>query len=228
MRHARVKIFIPIICMLILLLWLHFHLIPTVTSSYNKDCYMNERFKESLTFMLRTIITAFETHNVEYWLDYGTLLGAIRHKGLIPWDGDGDISYMKDDLNIKGAFVDIRKQDIEINSMIASYKGVSVDMVRWTPGTTNRGENYLYKYLPPWSADHVLQKIYHRMDAFPFEWIGQRKRMKFLGVQAAVPERLEALLKHRYSLSYTFNINVQYRWKCYVPCWLSTADSSCH
>lgn len=43
------------------------------------------------TELLRIFHDICQKHNLVYWIDYGTLLGAVRHKGFIPWDDDVDV-----------------------------------------------------------------------------------------------------------------------------------------
>lgn len=47
--------------------------------------------------LLRIIHKLCEENDLLYWIDGGTLLGAVRHKGFIPWDDDIDICLSKDD-----------------------------------------------------------------------------------------------------------------------------------
>lgn len=78
--------------------------------------------------ILKDIDRVCRKHNLRYWLDYGTLLGAVRHKGFIPWDDDVDISMPYEDF-LK--FKEIAPQEL--------------------------GEDYVYTY-PPGFICRVMHK----------------------------------------------------------------------
>ncbi len=49
--------------------------------------------------MLAYFVDVCKKHDVTVYLAYGTLLGAIRHKGFIPWDEDIDVVVTREDFN---------------------------------------------------------------------------------------------------------------------------------
>lgn len=49
--------------------------------------------------LAKKLLEVCQKYNLKVWADAGTLLGAVRHKGFIPWDDDMDFCMMRDDYN---------------------------------------------------------------------------------------------------------------------------------
>lgn len=123
---------------------------------------MDEKFKEINLSGLKYIRDICEANNIKFYLAYGTLLGAIRHRGFIPWDDDIDLWMIRDDYN---KFVEImkRKEDSE-----------------WELLTNNIDKDYLFpwaklvnkktKLLPSRFNNGFVYGI--SLDIFPLDKIG--------------------------------------------------------
>ncbi len=49
--------------------------------------------------LLKNFCRLCQEHNLSFFLTYGTLIGAVRHKGFIPWDDDIDVMMPRPDYN---------------------------------------------------------------------------------------------------------------------------------
>lgn len=73
--------------------------------------------------MLQVVDKVFNEYGIKYWIDGGTLLGAVRHKGMVPWDDDADIE----------AFEWDKERIWQIDPILRSY-GYKVSDWSWGDG----------------------------------------------------------------------------------------------
>lgn len=66
-------------------------------AKYNPEGSALRRDQKELFRMLLVVAEICKEHNIPWWLSSGTLLGAARHQGFIPWDDDMDIVMLRKD-----------------------------------------------------------------------------------------------------------------------------------
>ncbi len=122
------------------------------------------RIVQTLEFdMLCEVHRICEKHGIAYWLEGGTLLGAIRHKGFIPWDDDLDISMMYEDyLKFQDVVEEELKHTNYIFKKVPSHIG-KILCKDFYPTSNEKMLNFLN-----WSEK---ENLFMALDIFPYHFI---------------------------------------------------------
>lgn len=143
----------------------------------NKLCHtlqgvenMNE-LQQKERDLLKIFVDFCNKHNLKYYLVGGTLLGAIRHKGFIPWDDDIDVAMLREDYD---KFCELAAKEFTGDIFFQSYK-------------TDKNYPYIFSKLRD-SNTTFVEAIYKHVnmnhgvyiDIFPVDGLSKKSTNRYL------------------------------------------------
>lgn len=138
---------------------------------YNPEGSKLRRYQLHLVETLKEFDAFCREHGIVYYLAYGSLLGAVRHKGFIPWDDDADLwmdreNYMKLEKLMKG-------EHHQLTENVYVAMGIRPEL--WSPPYAyidifildNSPNNAFLRAIKEWVARfvHMMIKCRGRVDA---------------------------------------------------------------
>lgn len=138
---------------------------------------MREISKEEQKCLILEILIDFDkvckNNNIPYSLAYGTLLGAVRHNGFIPWDDDIDVIVTRENYVKLIGILNAKLQTNHIFVCVENTKGFSSPLGKIIDNTTVLKQQGHY-------SDKVELGVY--IDVFVYDWIpvGKNEQNKVL------------------------------------------------
>ena len=100
-----------------------------VTHNFDSHDGKVQRFpimRDDIARLLKSIYSRFikvcDAHGVQCWASEGTLLGAVRHKGFVPWDDDIDLCVFLHDIPV-----------LRSDAFNADIRAVNLDLFKFAP-----------------------------------------------------------------------------------------------
>jgi len=115
-----------------------------------EDFYLPRKYYKELYRLMTDVNNIFVRNNIQYWGVSGTTIGALRHKGIITWDDDIDISvWQKDWLKILSS--DIVNQFEKIGCVVVKEKGLNLIKIFYKNAKYNKN-NYKLPFIDVFSV----------------------------------------------------------------------------
>lgn len=135
--------------------------------------------------LLDEFVRICKLHKLEYFLIGGTLLGAIRHKGFIPWDDDIDIGMPRDDFE---KFIDLCKSELKNIYYIKSYR---TSNAYWMPFIKMCKSNTLFLEKKNLSLENEKNGIF--IDIFSYDNVSNIKTIQ--KIQSFIIKKIQATIQ---------------------------------
>ena len=164
---------------------------------YNYEGSDLRKAQVRMTEMLSFLDKICKENSITYFIAFGTLLGAVRHRGFIPWDDDLDI-YINDK--------DLKRLRKIIN--MGNYPYVIQDY------SIDKGFVRYYNVLRDLKSEYIKDEYQHnqrkykgiQIDLFPFEYGVLKFGAKLVGKTYGLNEK-KFLGKNRFLTSIVFHIS---------------------
>lgn len=114
--------------------------------------------------ILKQIDEICREEGLRYWLMYGSLIGAVRHNGFVPWDDDLDIGMPRDDYRHLITLLQERRD------MFPNLAVLNCETVANCPILITRVSDTRYKMIGELGSD--LEKLGVFVDVYPFDGVG--------------------------------------------------------
>lgn len=182
---------------------------------WHDPCITPQATRDDIVHVVRTFAGVADAHGLRWWLDYGTLLGAWRLAGQMPFDHDCDLSLLADDIDIARACArELAPHgivwDVEDTSLF--YKGAKIgDADLWY-----RNGDLLCREPDPSTREGLVIWLHRWYDDFPAAWIENRWEIAFEGDFYPCPNRPERLLHKRYpTCRFSLRLVFPHKQKCW-------------
>lgn len=119
-------------------------IIDVVSLKPTKIKFLRENQLNTVKFA-KQITDFLDSENLEYFITSGTLIGAVRHKGFIPWDDDFDIGLMRKDYERLKEI--LKKKCVLVDTTKISYKQANTCKI--LDETIKNNPDKLIAYLAP-------------------------------------------------------------------------------